>query len=329
MTTWKTIVGPAALVALLASSSTSLGAVVSIRKLPNGPMTKIPASHSPSHVAAGARIGGLFVAQAPPTRGAPNYKRIDIVDSERDAASFSRKGFVEATASNPLGSKQCVFVTDDTSQPGDAWPVLARGEITAFAGSGQRPILGVHVENLDEDGASSANASLRIVDAWLDTRTRGLKLIEKATVPLQTVTEGPFGIRVLAAKSDDAVHFVVLPPPPGKDSATFGGQFDRGIIEAGGEVGLSQCAHSRVTLNALPGSGERAVVSFQHLERAPREPADGKPEDATEEARRVDAFGTSRTRLVQVHLSASRNATASEPIVSVTFRVDKAKPFGS
>jgi hypothetical protein len=77
-------------------------------------------------------------------------------------------------------------------------------------------------------------------------------------------------------------------------------------------------------LRALPGAGEHAVISFQHAEAEAREAGDPEPSDEA----KVETFATLRTRLLQVHLSASRNAKAAEPVVSVSFRVDKPKPIG-
>lgn len=311
---------------LFFASAASRGAVVGVSSLPDAAMTRIPA-RPPSHVSGGERVSGLFVAQAPTERGAPNYKRIEILASARDAATFARQGYVQQT--EPPGSHECVYLADDSSVSGDPWPVLARGDITTYPGGGQSPVLGVHVESLDSESPEGKTSSLKIVDAWLDTRTRGLKLITRTVVPLESVAEGPFGIRVFAARTSDAVHFVVLPPVPEEGSVKFGGQFDRGIIEASGEVGVSQCRHSRVTLETPPGTGEHAVVSFQHVERAPKEAADARGDDKNPSAAGADSFATTRTRLVQVHLSASRTASAPEPLVSVSFRVDKPKPFGT
>jgi hypothetical protein len=305
-------------------ASASPGAVIPFSPLPVGVMTTVPA-RAPAHVGAGDRVPGLFVAQAPEQRGSPGYKRIEILDSKRDAEEFSSKGYVSSRSLVESGSKSCVFMTDESTAPGDAWPALARGEISAFAGSGQNPILGVHVETLEDGSTPGRAASLGIVDAWLDTRTRGLKLVAKRSMPLGTVAEGPLGIRVLAARGDDSVHFVVLPPTHDPNtSLAVGGRFDRAIIESGGDVGVSQCRHSRVSLRALPGTGEHAIVSFQHAERARREAAD--PEEAGDTR---EAFATARMRLVQVHLSASRNASPADPVVSVSFRVDSPKPLGS
>lgn len=309
---------------LLLCSSASPGAVVPFSPLPLGTMTSVP-EHAPTYVAAGERVAGLFVAQAPVIRSNPGYKRFEILDSKRDAAEFASRGYVSAQAGGSLTPKQCVFATDESSAAGDPWSPLARGEIASFGGPGQKRVVGVHVETLEDGSTSGRSPSLGIVDAWLDTRTSGLRLITKSSIPLGAVAEGPYGIRVFAARDDDAVHFVVLPPAVDSEKGlSFGNAFDRGIIESGGEVGASQCRHSRVSLRALPGTGEHAVISFQHAERAVREASD--PEPSSENP--TDAFAVARVRLVQVHLSASRNASAAAPIVSVSFRVDQPKPLG-
>jgi len=315
-----------AFLSLFLASTASQGAVVTVSAAPSGAMTRIPTS-PPRHVSAGERVSGLFVAAAPTEPSARNYKRIQVLDKAKDAAEFSRKGYVPQTDSQ--GPNECVYMADESAVPGDTWPVLARGEVTTYPGSNQNPVLGVHVERLDTKTSEATGAALDIVDAWLDTRTRGLKLIAKTAVPLESVAEGPFGIRVLAARTEDAVHFVVLPPAPDKGTTPFGGQFDRAIVESGGEVGVSQCRHTRLTLEALPATGEHAVITFQHVEPAPREAADGPEDEKNPHEARSDGFATVRTRLVQVHLSASRTASSSEPVVSVSFRIDKPKPFGT
>jgi len=313
----------AILSALLLSSGASSAAVVPFTPLPVGEMTSIP-GRAPAHVAAGAGVTGLFVAQAPAPAGNPGYKRIEILDSKRDAAEFSSKGYVSSQADETRPSKHCVFYSDESSVPGDLWPTLARGEISMFKGSGQAPILGVHVETLEDGSTPGRPASLAVVDAWLDTRTRGLKLVAKTSIPLSTVAEGPYGIRVFAARSDDSVHFVVLPPSSKQGKAIPISKLDRGLIESGGEIGVSQCRHNRITLRARPGAGEHALISFQRAEPEAREVDDAGPSSDQP----AETFGTLRTRLVQVHLSASRNMAATAPLVSVSFRVDKPKPIG-
>src|SRR5262249_1677538 len=154
----------------------------------------------------------LFVAQAPIARSSPNYKRIQILDSRRDAAEFASKGYV--TSGSEVGTKLCIFVADESTVPGDPWPALARGEMPIYDPHAQKPGVGVHGEELDDGtpGPAGRAPSLVVPDAWLDMRPRGLKLIQRNTLPLASVAEGPFGTRVLAARGDDAVHFVVLPP---------------------------------------------------------------------------------------------------------------------
>jgi len=312
----------AALLSVLLASTASSGAVIALSPLPNGEITTIP-GHAPAHIGAGERVSGVFVARAPIQPNSRNYKRFEIVDTRKDAESFASKGYVE----NQTGRapKRCVFTTDDTATAGEPWPALARGEIATFEGSGQKPIVGVHVEALEDGSTPGHPASLDVMDAWLDTRTGGLKLVAKATVPLGIVAEGPHGIRVLAAHSGDTVHFVVLPPSAESSTEAFEAQIGRAIIESGGEVGVSQCRHTRLSLEARPGTGEHAVVTFQHVVKTKPDPSDEKTNDP---GPAVD-FTTSRTQLIQVHLSASRNAGASVPVVSVSFRVDRPKPFGA
>jgi hypothetical protein len=169
---------------------------------------------------------------------------------------------------------------------------------------------------MEGEWTKERGGSLGIVDGWLDMRSRGLRVVEQKTMQVKQVAEGPFGVRVFAARGADTVHFVVLPPVFAKPIHPFLGlPFERPVIRSGGVIGASDCRHARVTLEAVRGKGTRATVSFQQPRTVTADPVDGKDENDARQS-------TSTIQVLQVHLSASKNASGAAPVVSVGFQLD-------
>ena len=310
------LIPTAVLSALLLGAGVSRAAGVSLPPQSVVEMMKVP-EHAPAYVNGAARVKGIFVARGPSLASGDDWL-FQVFTSAREAREFSAKGYVESRAEKPEPDP-CLFVSGDPSEFGEAWPAIATPVIRPSSSISTK-VLGIHLETLHGDGTADHPASLDVIDAWFDIRSRGLKLVSRSTLALATVAEGPLSARVLAARGADAVHLVVVPPstPEGR-----GGMFARAVIQNRGEVGMSECRHTRVTLEAHAGAGENADNTFQQAVPIPPEPGDPKAKDGV-----TDFNSPMQLQTLRVHLSASRNTDASEPIVSVSFHADPLKPFG-
>ena len=293
--------------ASLLGSGASGAAIVSFPELPQFEMTRAP-HDPPAFVSAAAHAEGLFVARAP-LQQSPRFKVFQLFDSKSAAAAFSRKGRMAVDSGE--APRACAFVAADATAFGEPWTPVATDTFTHFSGGQQAPVVGLHVET-PEGNWTEQGGTLGIVNGWLDLRSGGLKVTERSRMPAQHVTDGPFGVRVFAARGTDAVHFIVLPPPPAKGSPNIGSSFTQAVIQTGGEVGTTECQHARVTLEATRGTGAQATVSFRHLNPLPPEPEGDQDAPAA----------LSTFQILRVHLSASRNDGRGAPVVSVRFNVD-------
>jgi hypothetical protein len=286
------------------------GAVVAVPELPQFEMTRAPFD-PPVSVSAGAHAKGLFVAQGPTNQ--VKFRLVQVFSSPAEARQFSKRGgVVQEDSQTP---HPCTYITDDPSDFGQPWSALATTSISHIQGSDRPAVVGLHVETVEGEWTRERGGSLGIVDGWLDVRSRGLKVLEQKTMPVKQVAEGPFGVRVFAARGADTVHFVVLPPPLAtKPPAFLGSPFERPLIRSGGVVGNTECRHARVTLEATRGKGAQATVSIQRLQPVPADPID--PEAENDEIPEM-----TMVQVLEVHLSATQNAIGTPPVVSVGFHV--------
>jgi hypothetical protein len=166
-------------------------------------------------------------------------------------------------------------------------------------GEGVRP---VHAERLVEDDGHE-NATLEFLDAWVDPRTRGARVIGRSKLPLVRIGEAMADVRVYAAREESAagktLHVVVKRDGDGAAIGSAGFELE------GRLRGRGTCGHMRVALRADSEAGDVSVVRTMV--------ALGRTPDAPPEPVEI------RAREVEVQLGASKTTRDATPIVSVSF----------
>jgi hypothetical protein len=197
----------------------------------------------------------------------------------------------------------------------------------------------VHLERLSVS-ADGTTASLEATDAWIDTTTRGARLVAKSTLPLKQIGTLAGGRKIFAGRDERAdgrrgVQFVIT---RGQDTlaAQLGRMFARRLD--GDVVQDSGCAHFRMGI-PLTKDGESALVSTSVMlpsldgKEAPTlAQLQGVPQRRAR-ANRVVAtpFGSRtisdepeerelRLREVGIQLSVSQTSRDKEPVISVSQR---------
>jgi hypothetical protein len=178
----------------------------------------------------------------------------------------------------------------------------------------------VHAERFV--AGESGRASLAIADAWVDVRTRGVKLIDRSTLPLSRVFVGPNGLEVYAARDGAALQVVLRAPDHPTDDAALAGQIraqlrNLSAVLPGRGGGTSDCGHLRFALRAPAGVGQMATL--QSVAFLP--PTDGDtpspPDGESDDARASRELQAMRQRPFQLSVSATSTTTDPSPIVSI------------
>jgi hypothetical protein len=162
---------------------------------------------------------------------------------------------------------------------------------------------------------SDGRASLRIVDAWVDPRTRGARLIGRSTLPLSRIYTGPNGLELYAARDGSAVQVVVR--AAGRADGSVVSALERSarnltMILPDGNVAGTDCGHVRIALKPSPGSAQMAIlqsVAFLHPLATPGAPVVDEP--------KLQAPESFRRRPFQLSVSASQSTTDPRPVLSV------------
>jgi hypothetical protein len=161
-------------------------------------------------------------------------------------------------------------------------------------------------------------ATLELVDAWVDGRTRGVRLLNRSTLPLSRVFVGPNELEVFAARDGEALQVVLhtgktLPTP------RFVRDRVRQLVVTLPEqdIGVSDCGHLRFALRAPPGEGQMGTVqSTAFLPPSDEELATlGDPAASDHD---MKLFRMMRQRAFQLSISASSSSADPHPIVSVS-----------
>ena len=159
--------------------------------------------------------------------------------------------------------------------------------------------------------AGSAKATLELVDAWVDTRTRGTRLIGRSSVPLTRVGGVLGALRVYAAREESTsgkyLHVVVVREGP--SASAFGSPFM--LDDVRGPRG--SCDHTHVALRADAAAGDTAVLTTNVILPALPGGEPAPPSDDPLALREV------RAREVEVQLGVSQTAHDRTPLVSVSF----------
>jgi len=224
-------------------------------------------------------------------------------------------------------------------EPQGRWPLSAMSyaQITVHyprggsaASASMYPTLhAIRVERLNR---TATGGTLDVTDAWVDSRTATLRVIERHRIPLERVAGVEPGATVFAARGADAVHFVIAASD--KRFATLrtrlGGS--RMTLERGTEQGASDCAHATLTLRAPAGAGETATAKLKVVTELTAKPR--VSEGSVGAVVRVlgsqrnsgtleDFSGEVTVRTLAVHVSAGRTRADRPLSASVAFQWTK------
>jgi hypothetical protein len=326
--------GPAAksglLLLLLSIARPAAAQRIDFEALPKGELLPVPAT-APSGVS-GANAEGLWLSAAPWRSEADQFGNMALWDDPRAAEQFTRGDYSylsRRTATN------CFLTQQAHVESHGRWPLTGTpyAQFTVHHARGgsaidsMYPTLhAVRVERLNQTGAG---ATLDVTDLWLDTRAKGMRVIDRRQVALERVASVDPGATVFAARGADSVHFVIVPSDK-RWATLLGGS--RMTLERGVDQGASDCGHATLTLQAPAGGGETATARVKVVtqwETGPRR-SDGsiaavvrvlgpKPNPATLE----NFSGEVTVRTLAVHVSAARQRADRPLAASVAFQWTK------
>jgi hypothetical protein len=349
---WAALLVAAAVAAPAAGGVTpvtpKMGAVPAFASLPEGHVAPLPRATPPTHIAATEKVDGFF-----PTKMRPEMARAMsarpglfftyLFPQEQQAKAFlgTRNGANDCPVDSCLtdGGDAATLsraATDDPdAEPGD-WPAACSSMLSfqvdltqeaTSAGAASKPGANPGAQNVHavrsqrlvtgEDG----HASLVITDVWLDTRTRGARLIGRSTLPLSRVFVGPNGLEVYGARDGNAVRVVMHTSEHPADDPALSAQLRtrlRGLAVSlpDGSGGTGDCGHVSFTLRAVPGGGQMATlrsVAFLPSLDADHGGSDGESDDARAE-RWLEAM---RQRPFQLSVSATSSTADASPVLSI------------
>jgi hypothetical protein len=166
------------------------------------------------------------------------------------------------------------------------------------------------------------HASLEIADAWFDVRTRGVRVIDRATLPLARLFTGPNGLEVYAARDGDAVQLVLHAPDHPSDDAAVADALRSRLRNLSFTLpdrngASSDCGHARITLRAPAGGGQMATLQSQAFLPVLAGAAGEAPEGETEEARGARLVAAMRQRPFRLSVSTTATSADKTPVLSV------------
>lgn len=272
---------------------------------PSGPKTyaELPLASVPAPpvkpvrwVGGHERSPGFHIVRVP-TDGGPTGVEVFGSAEDRKALQSGQNENVES----------CFADVEHANDPG--WS-LGESRMMVWGGDGDTT-KAVRSEKLVES-EDHATATLELVDAWVDSRSGGAKLIAKTTVPMVLVGSALGEVRVYAARDESAatkdVHVVVKREGPRLLSG-FPFQVDRTNTILHG-----QCSHAHVVLRGKKVTGDVAIVKttirLPDLKESDAKAKDDELPSVTTEA---------RTRELEVQLGASQTSTDKVPVFSVSF----------
>jgi hypothetical protein len=209
------------------------------------------------------------------------------------------------------------FAADPHSDPPPGVKRHSKRRATSSHGGDVRT---VHAERFV--AGEGGRASLALADAWVDIRTRGVKLIDRSTLPLSRVFVGPNGLEVYAARDGATLQVVLHAPDRPVDDAALAAQLRAQLRSMSAvlperSAGSSDCGHLRLTLRASAGAGQMATL--QSIAFLP--PLDGDtppaPEGESDDARASRELQAMRQRPFQLSVSATSTTTDASPVVSI------------
>jgi hypothetical protein len=199
-------------------------------------------------------------------------------------------------------------VTIGAAPPGIA--PSGAGVASIRAGGGALPL---RVERLVAKGPGEA--SLELVDGWIDVKTQGMRETRTTRIPLTVLGKGPAGYEVYGFRSAGVIQVVL----PAQERLAY-------VDERGG-IGVTSCGHVRLTLDPSQRAGSMIVAAGRvklpkQASRTAALPRFGRAEAAVAQAPMpqvpvpVDSFA--QMRGIQISVSASRTKREQDPLFSVS-----------
>lgn len=176
----------------------------------------------------------------------------------------------------------------------------------------------VHREQLVE-AVGGTSATLEWTDAWLDTRTGGIRQRASGSVPL-TALGTAASVKVYAGRDErgDGKHrlHVVARLPDDSPSSIAHGEATR---LDGGPQGEQWCGHHRGTasLGGLPNGSEAVTLEVNAL-LPEANPGDNRSELRLPAIAPGAPVRDVRTRRIVIHASLSQTSRDREPVVAIT-----------
>jgi hypothetical protein len=158
-----------------------------------------------------------------------------------------------------------------------ALPVRETGRIVISAG--------VHAIRIQRLLEKEGRSYLEVADAWVDAKTLGARLRERAEIPLARLARDPLGSDVFAFRDASRIWLIVDAP-------------EGGVVFGPNANARSTCGHVLASLEVSPKGAALAVLV-------------GARGDA-------DAEGVRPFSAVQVSASVSRSSRDRDPVLSVT-----------
>ncbi len=355
----KTMPSVALMLPLALFAVQAIATSVDFKKLPAAELTESPAGDQrPDAVPATESVDGIFPALPPASqqRGGIQGTRYITLFSTKEAAERHSSGAVRSMIQKAAAALEAETAKNKTMPPtacfttrqyhrgrGDAEPWrlsfedrpsvhgAVKGSPAAQMYSNHGPVA-VRSERLVVD-PGAASASLKTTDAWFDPETLGTRKIVEKSMSLVRVALGPTDLHVFAArdKNGDAVHFVVYLPTAAGDRDSRARRYSsrHWQVHRGNSGGYSSCGHARVSLSAVPGSGDSGRVQLElelKTKQAPAKKASDKPASVGVGGLTLPSSGSSssnikemRIRTLQVNLSVSQSASDQAPIPTVSF----------
>jgi hypothetical protein len=325
------------------------GATPSFAALPVGHVNPPPTATAPARIAAGEKAAGFVTVPPPPEqqKQMARYQRevgfTYVFPDEKRAKEFSRSSSSDqggdecmADGGNPAQDgrgRRGVVVEDEDGESDDdngsasGWPTNNQSMLSfqfmlkPEPGQAQSEVHAVHSERFV--GGADGHATLEMADAWIDSRTRGVRLLGKSTMALSRVFVGPNGLEIYGARDGESLQVIVRTPTMASEPPVVAEQLRQRLRNLNAQLpdssfGSTDCGHMRFVLKAPPGGAQMA--SIQSIAFLP--PLDGdEPKGEAGESpeagawRRIQAM---RQRAFQLGVSASASTGDKNPIVSIS-----------
>lgn len=292
-----------------------------VSKLPSAKLLLPTKAKVPATISAGEKSAGFVIAMR---KGSNGY--FAIVGSAK-AAKEENTGAIDGAAA----PREACFAEDSAVFRGfggerDESPwrsnLQERMHMSPSQRGGQRaPVSAVHSERIAEE---NGRVSLEVVDAWVDPNTRGVRLIGRATLPLELVATVLGGTKLYAARDGQSVHVILVRPNDRKR-----GGHDPIFATADNTAFNSSCDHIGVTVKAEKGSAQTATVisSVELPSVATTEPVEPKP-DADGATPSRPALREVRVRPVHVQASVMWASRDKEPVLTISAGWDSRERTG-